>query len=169
MISINDLKTRLIDFMASEYLNDNWEVVTGQNKFNDGLDPKEQIPVFSIGNFKHIPADFILVQMQDMTGDRSRFGNIGIQALGYNISLLLELEKSANAVNAAFLSDMYSERLVNLCQEFLYLPETVYIRPSLAVSKSYNDTGILNYNQIDKIKIAVTLNFDYQTGTAEGI
>lgn len=165
---IEKIKEHILDYLADDYFDIEWNKKQGKGKFNiDIKDDKNKIVNFSLGNLRQINKNFLLVQVKSVSGDRNDgFGQLGTVNFGTTITINIYIERDVKPSDCAYLSDLYVSTLYDRLQQFdyNYNEGITPVNPSISINKYYsssNDSQI-NFNSIDKLIIDCDYTFTYK-------
>ena len=161
---IKEIKEDLLLFLADEYFDSNWNIKNGKGMFNKGLEHKYKINNFSLGNFRELAKNFLLVQVKSIEATKSdSLGQIGLINFGSKINMLISIEQNTIPTNSSFISDLYIDTLYKRLQQFIYLYRNriTPINPEINISRYYDKIENTS-NDINKITINANLIFHYK-------
>lgn len=162
---IAQIKEDLLKYLADKYYNYEWKETTGNNNFNKKLPEEYKISCFSLGNFRRLSSDVMIVQVKSVAGDRSAMGGqLGTVNFASNITINIMIEKVTNPSTATMMSDTYVETIYNELQRFIYNHKNNFtpVNPKISIQKYFSYEGDANYNSINKVIISADLTFDYK-------
>lgn len=164
---IEKIKEHILDYLADNYFDIDWNKREGKGNFNKTLTDREKINNFSLGNLRQINKDFLLVQVKSVSGDRSDgFGQLGTVNFGTTITINIYIEKDVKPSDCAYLSDLYMGILYDRMQQFdyNYREGLTPVNPSLSINKYYSSSNNsqINFNSIDKLIIDCDYTFTYK-------
>ncbi len=164
---INKIKEDLLNYLADDYFNADWNKQTGKGNFNKDIDNQYKIHNFSLGNFRQIDKNFLLVQVKSINGNKEDLlGQLGTVNFGTSITLNIYIEYDVKPSNCAYISDLYIQTLYDRLQQFIYNYRAgiTPVSPYISINKYYSSSNgkMINFNSIDKLIIDADLSFDYK-------
>ena len=164
---IDKIKEGLLNYLADDYLDKDWKKQEGQGNFNKGIEDKYKIRNFSLGNFRQIDKNFLLVQIKSVSGNKDDLlGQLGTVNFGTSITVNTYIEYDVKPSNCAYVSDLFIQTLYDRLQQFIYSyrDNLTPASPNITIEKYYSSSQgkMINFNSIDKLIIDADLSFDYK-------
>jgi len=164
---INDIKEHLLNYLADDYFDKNWDKQIGKGNFNKDIEDKYKIRNFSLGNFRQLDKNFLLVQIKSVSGNKEdNLGQLGTVNFGTSITLNIYIEYDVKPSDCAYVSDKFMDTLYDRLQQFIfnYRENITPIRPTISIEKYYasSNNKLDSFNNIDKLIIDCNLSFDFK-------
>lgn len=159
---ISKLKENLLNYLADSYFDAEWKKVDGKGNFNK--DNKYPLSNFSLGNFRQVEKNFLLVQCKAVSGNRNDgMAGLGNIDYGTTITLNVYIERDVKPSDCAVISDLYISKLYDILQLWIYEQELITpSNPAINIDKYYQSNDG-NFNSIDKLIIDGSITFTYKS------